>query len=197
MRFDERGHACPQPVINVKKALAAISAQTEVEVLVDNQTAVENFRKFAAQMGWTFEQRPSDEQQTYIIHMVASPKCDCEAMDFAPTSGKVVILINSRLIGEGDPALGQVLMKSFLYALTEADRKPDEIIFMNSGAYLTTEGSESIDDLKLLASAGVSITTCGTCLNFYGLQDSLMVGSVSNMYSIVESLTDAGKVIRP
>ena len=196
MTFDERGHACPQPVINVKKALAEISDRTEVEVLVDNPTAVENFKKFAAQMGWQFEQRPSDAPQTYVIRLIAEPNCDCEAIDFAPMTGRTVILINSNLVGEGDSALGKVLMKSFLYALTEAERKPDELIFMNSGAYLTSEGSESLEDLKTLESGGVTITTCGTCLNFYNLQDSLKVGSVSNMYSIVESLTSAGKVIR-
>jgi sulfur relay (sulfurtransferase) complex TusBCD TusD component (DsrE family) len=44
---------------------------------------------------------------------------------------------------------------------------------------------------------GVEIITCGTCLNYYGLTEKLSVGSVTNMYVIVEKLTQAGKVIRP
>ncbi|MFQ9444784.1 MAG: hypothetical protein ACLR01_08515 [Vescimonas sp.] len=44
---------------------------------------------------------------------------------------------------------------------------------------------------------GVEIRTCGTCLNYYGLTDKLAVGSVTNMYDIVETMTSAGKVIRP
>jgi sulfur relay (sulfurtransferase) complex TusBCD TusD component (DsrE family) len=44
---------------------------------------------------------------------------------------------------------------------------------------------------------GVEILTCGTCLDYYGLKDKLQVGSVTNMYVIVEKLEAAGKVIRP
>ena len=39
--------------------------------------------------------------------------------------------------------------------------------------------------------------TCGTCLNYYGLTEKLAVGSVTNMYSIVEKLAGAGTVVKP
>ena len=39
--------------------------------------------------------------------------------------------------------------------------------------------------------------TCGTCLDFYGIKDKLAVGTVTNMYEIVETMENAGKVIRP
>ena len=39
--------------------------------------------------------------------------------------------------------------------------------------------------------------TCGTCLNFYGLTEKLAVGNVTNMYTIVEKLTQAGNVVKP
>ena len=39
--------------------------------------------------------------------------------------------------------------------------------------------------------------TCGTCLNYYGLTDKLAVGSVTNMYSIVETMANATKIIQP
>ena len=67
----------------------------------------------------------------------------------------------------------------------------------NGGAKVTTEGSVSIEDLKNMEAQGVEIRTCGTCLNYYGLTDKLAVGSVTNMYDIVETMTSAGKVIRP
>ncbi len=44
---------------------------------------------------------------------------------------------------------------------------------------------------------GVQILTCGTCLNYYGLTEKLAVGGVTNMYSIVETLAEADKVIKP
>ena len=43
----------------------------------------------------------------------------------------------------------------------------------------------------------MEILTCGTCLNYYGLTDKLTVGGVSNMYTIVEKLAGASKVIKP
>ena len=39
--------------------------------------------------------------------------------------------------------------------------------------------------------------TCGTCLDYYGIKDKLAIGSVTNMYSIVETLQSAMNVIRP
>ena len=44
---------------------------------------------------------------------------------------------------------------------------------------------------------GVEILACGTCLNYYGLTEQLAVGSVTNMYQIVEKMNGAGKIIRP
>lgn len=53
---------------------------------------------------------------------------------------------------------------------------------------MTTEGSDSLEDLKSLEAQGVEIMTCGTCLDYYGLKDKLAVGTVTNMYSIVETM---------
>ena len=42
------------------------------------------------------------------------------------------------------------------------------MIFLNGGAHLTAEGSESLEDLKSLENRGVQIFTCGICADFYG-----------------------------
>lgn len=120
----------------------------------------------------------------------------CLAPAGGSTSGTVVV-ISSRRMGEGSPELGETLMKSFLFALTQLETLPQTILFYNGGAFLTIEGSASLEDLKTLEAQGVEILTCGTCLNFYGLADQLAVGGVTNMYSIVETLANAGKVIKP
>ncbi len=39
--------------------------------------------------------------------------------------------------------------------------------------------------------------TCGACLNHYNLADKLEVGSVTNMYEIVEKQLKASSIIRP
>ena len=48
-----------------------------------------------------------------------------------------------------------------------------------------------------LAARGVEILTCGTCLNFYGITEKLQIGSVTNMYDIVERMSSADRVIKP
>ena len=100
-------------------------------------------------------------------------------------------------MGNGDDALGATLMKGFLYAISQLEVLPTAILFYNGGAKLTVEGAVSVEDLKSMEAQGVEILTCGTCLNFYGLTDKLAVGSVTNMYAIVEKLNGATKVIRP
>ena len=67
----------------------------------------------------------------------------------------------------------------------------------NGGAKITCEGSDSLEDLKNLESQGVEIVTCGTCLDYYGMKDKLAVGIVTNMYDIVESMNNAGKIVKP
>ena len=88
-------------------------------------------------------------------------------------------------------------MKGFLYAVSQLEELPDTILFYNGGAMLTTEGSQSLEDLRNLEAQGVKIRTCGTCLDYYQRKDKLQVGEVTNMYEIVETLASAGKVIRP
>ena len=97
----------------------------------------------------------------------------------------------------GDEVLGRALMKGFIYALTSQEELPDTVIMYNRGARLPVEGSESLEDLKLLESQGVEILTCGTCLNHYGLTEKLSVGSVTNMYVICEKMLQAEKVVKP
>ncbi len=52
-------------------------------------------------------------------------------------------------------------------------------------------------DLLFLESEGVEIVNCGTCLDFFKLKDDLKVGSITNMYDIVERMEKAEKVIKP
>ena len=108
-----------------------------------------------------------------------------------------VVAVSSDKMGSGNDELGKVLMKGFLFAVTQLDELPKTMLFYNGGATLTTEGSDSLEDLKSLEAQGVEIMTCGTCLDYYGLKEKLAVGTVTNMYSIVETMDQATKVIRP
>src|SRR5699024_4886122 len=116
----------------------------------------------------------------------------------APSTGHgLVVVLSSDEMGQKDPVLGKLLMKSFVYALTEQRQLPETILLYNGGALLSCEGSDCLEDLRKLEEQGVKILTCGTCLNHYGKSEQLAVGSVTNMYEIVEILTEAGRVVRP
>ena len=53
-----------------------------------------------------------------------------------------------------------------------------------------------IEDLRELAAKGAEVLSCGTCLDYFGIKKKLMVGKVSNMYEIINSLAGAAKTIR-
>mgnify|MGYP000677692972 CR=1 FL=1 len=109
----------------------------------------------------------------------------------------MVVVLSSNQMGQGDEALGKLLMKGFVFALTQQDMLPETILLYNSGAFLSCEGSDNLEDLKTLEAQGVEILTCGTCLNHYGLAEKRQVGGVTNMYEIVEKMTKASVVVRP
>ena len=109
----------------------------------------------------------------------------------------LLVVLSANTMGSGEEKLGKALMKAFVFALTKQDVLPETILCYNTGAYLTCEGADTLEDLKLLESEGVTILTCGTCLDFYGLKEKLAVGGVTNMYDIVERMESAQTIVRP
>jgi selenium metabolism protein YedF len=163
-----------------------------IEVLVDNEIAVQNVTKMATSKGATVtSEKVSNNEYKVVIEV--SENC-CELMDDEKTT---IVVINSDKMGNGNDELGKVLIKGFIFAITQLDTLPKTMLFYNGGATLTCEGSDSLEDLKLLESEGVEILTCGTCLDYYQLKEKLAVGGVTNMYSIVEAMNGADRVIRP
>ena len=98
------------------------------------------------------------------------------------------ILITAERIGRGDDELGAVLMKNFLYSLARSEPRPVAVMLMNGGVRLACEGSASLDDLRLAADAGVAVRVCGTCLDYFGLTESLAVGEIGTMPGAVEAM---------
>ena len=105
------------------------------------------------------------------------------------------IVITTDKLGEGNEELGKTLMKSYLYALSESDKFPDELIFLNGGVKLTTEGSNVIESINEIKNKGTKVISCGACLDFYDLKDKLLVGEIGNMYTIVE-IMNSKRVIK-
>ena len=58
-------------------------------------------------------------------------------------------------------SLEKSLIKSYFYALSEAEPYPKAIIFINSGIRLTTMNLQVIEYLKKLSDMGTEILSCG------------------------------------
>lgn len=193
------GDNCPIPVIKTKKAMQALTGPETIEVLVDNEIAVQNVTKMAASSGGQVSsEKISDEEFKITIQMEGAVAAEEEEVNCMPDArDNTVVVVSSDRMGTGNDELGKVLIKGFIFAVTQLDTLPKTMLFYNGGATLTAEGSDSLDDLKSLEAQGVEIMTCGTCLDYYGLKEKLQVGTVTNMYSIVETMAKAGRIIKP
>lgn len=246
IKVDAMGDHCPIPVVKTKKALGQLNGAGQIEVLVDNETAMKNVMKMAKSSGASAEAEQISEREYKVMITVeeknaASSGNDQKGQnegrkDKTQAEGKMkaageanqnpaaengnnsgaqgmneaqsasegcatcigtVVAVSSDKMGSGNDELGAVLMKSFFFAETQLDTLPDKILFYNGGAKLTVEGSDCLEDIKLLEKEGVEILTCGTCLDFYGLKEKLAVGTVTNMYTIAEILQNAVSIVSP
>lgn len=199
---DARGLSCPVPVVKTIKAIEELAGKGIVETHVDNEVAVNNILLMAKNKGLTAASK-AEGRDHFVVRIesgegVESPlTLDVHSMQCVPVKeDRTVVVLASELMGEGSDELGGILIKGFLYALTQLDKKPQTVILYNSGVKLAVGGS-GLDHLKQLEEEGVEILSCGTCLDFFGIKDELAVGSISNMYSIVEKLSEATKIIKP
>jgi selenium metabolism protein YedF len=185
------GKPCPIPVIEAKKALRKAAEGEQVQVLVDNEISAQNISKMAAGMNLPC----SVEKQADGNILVSITAAQTKSESASAGAGALVVAIGKNTMGTGNDELGAVLMKGFIYSLTELDTPPETVLFFNSGVKLSTEGSNAIADLKKLESKGTVIASCGTCLDFFQLKEKLAVGSVTNMYAIVAAMSGAGRLI--
>lgn len=193
------GDQCPIPVIKTKKAMQALTGPDTIEVLVDNEIAVQNVSKLGQSSGAKVSSEKKGDKE-YIITLALDGPYTEEGSEVACTPDKrsdTVVVISSDRMGTGNDELGKVLIKGFIYALSQLEELPKTILFYNGGATLTCEGSDSLEDLRSMEAQGVEILTCGTCLDYYKIKDKLAVGSVTNMYVIVEKQAKAGSIIKP
>ncbi|MDC7231832.1 MAG: sulfurtransferase-like selenium metabolism protein YedF [Spirochaetales bacterium] len=205
--IDARKLDCPKPLLRTKKALAEEDFNL-LTVLVDNVPARENVCRFLKHSGFTPQW--SEQDGDFLITVQREDSADSDAAAGKPEKsaaevtspspqaeapGGKTVLIASNRIGLGEKELGKLLLKGYLYTLTQLDEMPGTLIFMNSGVKTCLDDSDSLEDLRLLESRGVEILVCGTCLEFIGVRERLGVGRVSNMYEITSSLHGPAGVI--
>lgn len=197
--LDCRGLACPQPVLMTKEALE--SGVSPLLVIVDNEAACTNVSRFAESRGAAV----TVARQGGEYHLTIQPGGGVRAPAEAPiactlpdaSAGNLVVYISSEVMGRGDDGLGAILMAAFLDTLSHFKGALSHVIFVNGGVRLAVQGSAVLEQIRHLEQIGAQILVCGTCLNYFGLKEKLAAGSVSNMYAIVETLSKAGRVLKP
>ena len=191
---DARGLVCPQPVIQTRNAFKEAD---DILTIVDNDTSRNNVAKMAKKQGYQVQsEEKEDGIYVYITKGEAPQTVEHSHPTSAPvTSGPLVLVVPDEFMGRGDPELGGILIRAFFHTLGEVEPLPQKIIFFNSGVKLVVEGSKALEDLQALEAQGIEILACGTCLGHYELKDKLKVGEISNMYTIAETILNAGKVV--
>jgi selenium metabolism protein YedF len=188
---DCRNMTCPLPVVTVKRALEEAAGE-DVKVLLDDGPPRENVTRFASNRGYSVEE--AREGDSYAL-LISGRSAEPLPLQMGKSGGSV-LLVASDSIGDGPPELGRLLMKNFIISLLEVAETPERIFFVNRGVFLTTEGSEVIEALAKLADRGVEVLSCGVCLDFFHVREGLLTGSVTNMFTMAESMLRAGSVIR-
>lgn len=107
----------------------------------------------------------------------------------------LLLMITSSEIGTGEVDLGARLTDLLFKVLSESEKRPARIIFLNAGVLLTTEGSPIADQLKALEEGGTEIVSCITCLTYFDRMEKVIVGRPGDMKDTVDALLTYGKVV--
>jgi len=108
---------------------------------------------------------------------------------------RTVLLFTRDGLGQGPEALQKTLANKFLNLLLESGELPAKILFYTDGVKLACKGSDVIDVLTGMKDKGVELILCKTCLDSYGLSDSVEVGIIGGMPDIIQAMQKAEKVI--
>ncbi len=112
-----------------------------------------------------------------------------------PVNNQTVLLFTRYGLGEAPEHLQSNLAQKFLSLINEAGTLPAKILFYTDGVKLACAGSPVIEQLKKLEARGVELIICKTCLDYFGLTDTVEAGIVGGMPDIIEAMDRAEKVI--
>lgn len=200
--IDARGQLCPKPLILTKKALIDETIEAIFSVIIDNEIAKQNIERFLKDNKVKFQSTKTDDGFKITVNKTgkiieSAPEEYCTVSSKKVSDDKHIICIKNDKMGFGTDELGNILIKGFINTIKEVKPLPEKIIFYNSGVNLTVQESQVINSLNELEEMGVNILVCGTCADYFKIKDKIAVGTISNMYDIAESLTQASKVIYP
>jgi len=196
--LDCTGLVCPRPVIQTKEALEQGDENLTLCVIVDNEAACDNVRRFAKGQGAQVSVHVKEETWELSVSGASPTQSESAIVcDTGDIGKKIVVHISSEFMGQGDDDLGARLMLAYFDTLAQFAENITDLTLVNSGVKLICAGSPVLQEAQELAKLGVRITACGVCLNHYGLAEKVEVGTVSNMFSILAAQKEADLVLRP
>ena len=200
---DTKGMKCPQPLVMAKKALKEVNEGDTFSLITDNEASKNNLKRFLSDNGIPFTVKSAGGIHTFLITNVhgklagkpVEEYCDTASYDSVSPDKGYVVVFDSESMGSGDDDLGNILTRSLLASLSEADELPSAILLYNSGVKIAVKKSFVEKELIQLAQLGIPILLCETCLNFFNIRNDICVGVVSNMLEITDRMVSANKII--
>lgn len=197
-QIDALGKPCPQPVLLARQA--ADRGEKRFEILVDNEGAAQNVLRFIRNAGYTGD--IAGEAPVWTVRALREgggpfrKAATAAAVAAVANPGTVLrtLVIQGEQLGTGDRELGRQILTQLLNTLAVNDRRPEQIVLMNTGAKLACAGSPLVEPLRDLEAKGVSVLVCGTCLNHFDLNNQLEVGRPTDAYEVLNLMLDAGVV---
>ncbi len=203
MMIDALGQPCPIPVVKAKQALAALPPDGGVvEVLVDNAVACENLAKMAKGMGHDCETKTL-EPGKHLVTLTARGGGAGGGAAALPAAARtrgdglpgLVVAVGGDHMGRGSEELGKILIKGFIFALSQRETPPAAVLFFNSGVRLVLDGANTVEDVRALVDKGSRVLVCGTCVEYYRCRETIAAGEIVTMYDIVEAMAAGRSVV--
>lgn len=207
-QIDCRGLNCPEPVLRAKAALEQGDGEP-FEILVDNEASRDNVLRFAHSRNCRVQLETLSDGSFRLSFSAESGKgaggsasfdeadYSCPIPGGAAAAGSLVYVIASDSMGRGSDDLGWALLQTYIATIKEVSPQPSRILFYNGGVKLVATEGKALEALQALEKKGVKILSCGTCLEFFKLEKRLQVGTITNMYEIMDSMASADKVVSP
>jgi selenium metabolism protein YedF len=200
--LDCTGLNCPEPVLRTKARLEE-KVEEAFSVLVDNEASRENVLRFGRSQGCEVSVEET-EQENFLITLIpgdaTSSKESFQEDDYRcdlPAAANLIYVISSDSMGRGSDELGWALLQTYVTTIGDVSPLPSHILLYNGGVKLATTEGKALEALQALEEKGVVIWICGTCLEFFKVEDDRKVGSITNMYDIMNTMSAAGKVVSP
>ena len=199
---DTRGLKCPAPLIKTRRALNEAAEGESLHIVIDNPASLGNIKRFLKDNNLGYSEKEENGTWTIVVNrgevlpQMENIKEYC-SVEGERTGKNVVVAITSDKMGSGDDELGGKLINSFFKVLPLVQPLPSAVVFYNSGVKLAVAGTPVEEYLKEIETKGVQLYLCTTCIDFFSLKESVMLGRISDMYQILNVLNEADLIIKP